>query len=419
MSYHGKIRTAMNSESSPLDRRTFLRTTALGAVALAGAPRMLARGLGTGLTPPLPEYHGPNVILIRFGGGVRRRESIADPANTWCPYLLKELVPRGVFYPRMEIDQLRDLNTSHGEGTLNLITGKYVKYVDAAKHRADLEKHLLAARFESAVPTIFEYLRGAFNVPDHQAIMINGEDRPDEEYYDFSNHHLFGVRFRSQTLSLRKYKTWLYRNQLGEGKLTADERKAKAKELAKFEANDFRTKPGESPGAALESFWQRWREHYGDSGFVNPRGDQLLTALALRSLKELRPKLMMVSYQDCDYVHWGYLSHYTNGIRLMDEGIRQLVAAVEADPEYRDNTVFVIAPDCGRDDNPFMAVPCQHHFNTRPAHEIFALVFGTGIARGQIVDKLTQQISVAATIGKLMGFTPKFAEAPVLGEVFA
>ena len=52
----------------------------------------------------------------------------------------------------------------------------------------------------------------------------------------------------------------------------------------------------------------------------------------------------MVNYNDPDYVHWGYLPHYTRGIAVMDEGLRQIVSTVEADPEYRDNTVFVIVP---------------------------------------------------------------------------
>ena len=42
--------------------------------------------------------------------------------------------------------------------------------------------------------------------------------------------------------------------------------------------------------------------------------------------------------------------------------------------------VFVIVPDCGRDANPLMGVPFQHHFNTKSAHEIWALVFGALIS---------------------------------------
>ena len=93
-------------------------------------------------------------------------------------------------------------------------------------------------------------------------------------------------------------------------------------------------------------------------------------------------------------------------------------SAVEAEPEYRDNTVFVVVPDCGRDSNPAMAVPCQHHFNSRSSHEIFALLVGPGIDRGRVVDRQVDQISLAATLGQVMGFKTSFAEGSVLSEAF-
>lgn len=152
---------------------------------------------------------------------------------------------------------------------------------------------------------------------------------------------------------------------------------------------------------------------------MNPRGDRLLTELSIRALKELRPKMMMVNYNDPDYVHWGYMSHYTRGISVMDEGLRQIVSTVEADAEYRDNTIFVVVPDCGRDTNPFADVPCQHHFGSRSSHEIFALIFGAGIQKGVVYDKPVDQISIAATIGKFTGSKAEFAEGPILSEAFA
>jgi hypothetical protein len=103
----------------------------------------------------------------------------------------------------------------------------------------------------------------------------------------------------------------------------------------------------------------------------------------------------------------------------MDNEVKRLVDIVESDPEYRDNTVWVVVPDCGRDDNPFMAVPCQHQFGTRSSHEIFALVFGAGVPRGQVVDRTVSQVQITSTIGRLMGFKTPFAEGAALEEVFS
>ena len=128
---------------------------------------------------------------------------------------------------------------------------------------------------------------------------------------------------------------------------------------------------------------------------------------------------MMVNYNDCDYVHWGNMAHYTRGIAIMDAGIRRIVRTIEGDEEYRDNTLIVVVPDCGRDDSKFAAVPCQHHFNTPSSREIFALVVGPGIQPGRVVDQTTQQIQVAATVGHVMGFDASHAEGEALAEAIA
>ena len=360
-----------------LPRRAFLKGLLAGSGLLAGgAPFSAAESLLP--DPAKPAFRGPNVILIRFGGGARRRETI-DPRSTYSPFLCRELVKRGTLYDRMEIAQMEGLNTSHGEGTLNIVTGKYDKY-------KDVENKFLGARFEPKVPTVFEYLRKSYSVPPHQTLIVNGEDRPDEEFYTFSNHFAYGINYRSNMLSLYRFKAWLMGQQIAQGKLSDKQIEQRKKELTKWEKVDYRTQGEDRPTSELESFWQQWREHYSDSGLVNPRGDRLLTELTVRALKQLRPRLIMVNYQDCDYVHWGNMSHYTRAVSIMDEGLRQIVETVEADEEYRNHTIFVVVPDCGRDSNPFADVPCQHHFNSRSAHEIFALFVGPGVPRGAVVE---------------------------------
>ena len=394
-----------------LDRRGFLTRTAAGLGAVAVGDTAWSQGKLPFIGSSKGDYTGPNVIIVRFGGGVRRQETIVDPQHTYSPFLLNKLAKRGTLYTNMMISQLEGVETSHGQGTLYILTGKYDRF-------KDVNGKFLGARFESKVPTLFEYLRKSYNVPEHETLIINGEDRTDEEFYSFSNHHLFGASYRSNVLSLYRFKVYLLRRQIAEGRLDEKEFKKKSAELAKLETLDYRVKDPSAQSPEITAFWERWRQFYGDSGFVNPRGDRLLTELTLRAMKELRPKLLMVNYNDPDYVHWGNASHYTRGISIIDQGLQQLFAAVEADEAYRDNTVFVIVPDCGRDSNRALAVPFQHHFNTRSAHEIFALFLGPGVARGQVIDREVNQISVAATVGRITGTETPHTEGPVLEEVF-
>ena len=380
-----------------MDRRTF--NAGLGAAIATG-------------TMPKPlfarEYNGPNVILVRFGGGVRRLETI-DETATYAPYLRHVLADRGVFIPDMTIAQIDGVNTSHAEGTLNLLTGRYLAYRDAGSK-------LLDDRLEPTEPTLFEYLRDAFDLPSHKALLINGEDRPQEEFFTYGVHDHYGIAYRSEMLSLHRFKLYKFAQILAEGSADEPTLVNAQEQFDALMASDPRAiTPDQSP--EVTAFWQRWRAHFGDDGLKNPRGDRLLTALATRALSELRPRLMMVNYQDPDYVHWGNASHYTRAIAVIDDGLQRLVETVDADPFYRDNTIFVITPDCGRDENPLMGVPFQHHFNSRAAHETWAVIFGKGIEGGRTLDRQIDQSAIAPTIAALMGFRAGRAEGETLSEI--
>lgn len=382
----------------PIGRRSFNQGLAcsVGAAALSTLPA------------PAQAYTGPNVIIVRFGGGVRRAETIGD-GTSYAPYMMNVLAKQGTLIPDLSIAELKDVDTSHAEGTLNILTGRYKSYSKVGAQG-------LAPLLEPGEPTLFEYFRKAFAVPSHQALLINGEDRPQEEYLTYGGHKHYGVSYRSEVIGLFRYKLHKYKRILAEHNATDEVLAEAAKQLAELRAQDYRgTAIRNSP--IMERFWDRWRADYGDSGLKNPRGDRLLTELAIRAIRELRPRLMMINYQDPDYVHWGNASHYTRAIAIIDAGIKRLGEAVANDPAYRGRTVFVIVPDCGRDANGLMAVPYQHHFNTRSAHEIFALVAGPGIARGKVLDKAVDQSSIAATVGAIMGFRAHAAEGRVLAEI--
>lgn len=136
-------------------------------------------------------------------------------------------------------------------------------------------------------------------------------------------------------------------------------------------------------------------------------------------MRDLQPRLMMVNYQDPDYVHWGNASHYTRATQIIDDGIRQIVDAVDRDERYRGKTVIVVTPDCGRDANPLMNVPFQHHFNSRAAHEVWALILGPGVREDRVWDREVDQTAIAATIAAAMGFRASRAEGDVLSGVFS
>ncbi|MEM7775504.1 MAG: hypothetical protein AAF732_07830 [Pseudomonadota bacterium] len=382
-----------------IDRRTFAAGLAATTVTASTATLVTAR----------PTYRGPNVIIVRFGGGVRRRETV-EPGTTFAPYLLNVLAKRGVLIPNVTLAQLDGVDTSHAEGTLNILTGRYGAYRDAGSR-------FLARLMEPTEPTLFEYLRRTFDVPAHQALLINGEDRPQEEFFSYGVHKSHGIAYRSDVLSLFRFKLWMLNDRLSNQRGTDQDIAATRKQLHKLEQGVYRP-DGPAPSREISKFWKHWQQRFGDSGLKNPRGDDALTELAVWALRRLQPRLMMVNYQDPDYVHWGNASHYTRAITRIDRGLERLVSLMDTLPAYRNRTVLVVVPDCGRDANPLMSVPFQHHFNSRSAHEIWALIVGPDVTRGRILDKAVDQTSIAATAAAAMGFTARRAEGRVLDEVF-
>ena len=115
------------------NRRTFLQST-MAAGAVGSLPLF-------GQDTPKADYRGPNLILIRFGGGARRLESI-DKQHTYAPYLTHVLAKRGVLFNKMEIDHFKKaqkangkpVDTSHGQGTIYIMTGSYAKLNNAGGH---------------------------------------------------------------------------------------------------------------------------------------------------------------------------------------------------------------------------------------------------------------------------------------------
>src|SRR5262249_31569574 len=115
--------------SAPIDRRRFLQTTAsVGAAVAPGLSITPERRHGAANRPhpgpgepvvfpwndqPRRPYEGPRVVLVRFGGGVRRQETIADPDRTWCPFVYHELYRnKGILLNNVEIENNPKIVTS-------------------------------------------------------------------------------------------------------------------------------------------------------------------------------------------------------------------------------------------------------------------------------------------------------------------
>src|SRR5262249_35171213 len=224
-----------------MHRRTFLTATSAGLGALLSGCRPPEHD-GLALPPhpdlgdrlpdvrPVP-YRGPNVVLVRFGGGVRRQETIADPSATWCPFILHELAKQGVLCSNLEIASAPTVVTSHVEGTLYLLTGRYDPYKPGPN-----PPH--AQPVEPAAPTLFDYFRRQYQIAEHQTVAANGEERGGEKSLHPPNHRHTGVRHRAPVLSLPRFEIFLLRQKLERGGLREDERAGSERRLRELERDN-------------------------------------------------------------------------------------------------------------------------------------------------------------------------------------
>ncbi|PCJ59749.1 MAG: hypothetical protein COA79_10110 [Planctomycetota bacterium] len=370
-----------------MDRRSFLKTSLISSACLA--PQIKFPYLFGA-----EKYAGPNIIIIRFGGGVRRKETIQSK-YTYAPFFNKVLMPQGTLFSNMIIRKGEGIESSHEQGTLRILNGNY-------QMKKGDEGGVFDSHYQPDTATLFELMRKNFNLPEHKTLMINNEDRLQEEFFTFSKSNDFGSKYKGHVLSLHRFKLFILRNKL---KALSGESKAKKlmlKELKKLETFSKKINFEIEFPEIINQFWANWYKLYGDSGLRNERGDRLLTQLSLMALKKLKPNFLMVNYNDPDYVHWGFKAHYTRGISIIDNGLQEIYRFCQHDPYYKNNTYFVVVPDCGRDNSRAAAIPYQHHFGSKSSREIFTFITGPNIKKGKIDNKQCDQIDVVSTISHLL-----------------
>ena len=67
--------------------------------------------------------------------------------------------------------------------------------------------------------------------------------------------------------------------------------------------------------------------------------------------------------------------------------------------------------------NPLAEIPFQHHFNSRSALEVWAVIFGPAIGKG-VIENPVDQSAIAPTIAAAMGFAAFYAEGTARGAAF-
>lgn len=165
--------------------------------------------------------------------------------------------------------------------------------------------------------------------------------------------------------------------------------------------------PGIARLDAVQAQARTWRSE---------RFDAFTAAFALRYLERERPRLLYVGLGDTD--EWAHAGRYLDtleGLALADRFLRTLWEWLQAQPDYRGNTLLIVATDHGRGRTPR---DWQHHGpDVEGAQDVWLALAGSGQAlRGELRDAPELwQGQVAASIAAAFGLDFRERE-PQAGE---
>lgn len=367
-----------------LSRREFLRG-ATGAV------------LGSALSGASPYVRGESaqrkrkVIVITFGGGARDQETFAPEGQANIPRLLNELAPQSSFFTHVTNQGI----LGHYVATASLATGVYETLNNFAAVPPD---H----------PTVFEYFRKDLRRPSSDTWVVapsNGFNRIGESNYRSYGSgatvilpkHLLNAATSGSGPNLDhllhdNYEDPLYTPVLEGGEFELDQ----LNRILRLSVDDFM-----AHARTLSS------------------PDELSVYIAKRLMQQESPSLLWITMHDMDVAHSGAYSLYIDGIRRTDRLCAELWKAVQAEPEYKDNTTLFILPDFGRDADYDAAGNGFQHHRTGDAvsRTTWMMALGRGVREGVIYDQPMQSIDLVPSLGAIMGFSPDLAQGKPIKEL--
>ena len=149
--------------------------------------------------------------------------------------------------------------------------------------------------------------------------------------------------------------------------------------------------------------------------------DAPMRAAALDYVRTKKPRLLFIGYGETDeWAHQRRYDLYLRAARNVDAGIAELWNAMQAMPEYRGTTTFIITVDHGRGDS--AADWPDHGRRVAAAEQIWIAVIGPDTpALGEQGGQVLTQGQIAATIAALLGQDYSVAApgaAPVIPGAF-
>jgi len=384
-----------------LSRRTFLKAGAAAAAGTVLFPAVVKGGWKS----------ISNVIIVRFGGGVRFQETFGDPSLSNLPKMChggKSLLAQGSLYTHI----YNDGNTTHMGATQQIITGKWYDPAGAPKQNPK-------------DPTLFEFMRKHLGrkMGPHKAVVID-HSAVDFNYH-YSKHAQYGFEFGGYLFQPRlityHHLTRVIQQEQDQNNDTC--RRARTLQEKTWAREDF--EHVEDATRDLPNYDDERARDFIKSLFAKDKtpglnsGDELVLYFANAIMKDsnFKPRLMLLNFAGPDIAHAGSYTAYVEQIRALDTIIDNLRHMIKRNPHYVNSTLLVVTPDCGRSlSGEGKGGFVDHWAGDEGCRHTWALFWGPGIPSKKRFSRPYSQVDLAPTLGAILNIPTPGCDGKVMEE---
>jgi hypothetical protein len=413
-----------------MDRRKFIKNTALAAGASLAAPYILPSGRLFAATGTRVANH---VVFCLFAGGVRNLESVQMAEGNLMKNMLTGGAPispdisagiqslpiisgtplqqQGTLFKQFRYNQGP---TGHYNGHTTALTGVYTT--------TDIN-----LKQPPKYPTVFEYYRKHYS-PAMSALnawWVSNTLGP-YPFLNYSSDLNYGPAFGANYIQPMTFLDQNSYNAIGNPKNFSVSQKNKAQEFRKILNANFQKEIALDNSIEnelndkihLETFLQSMLVQANSGAFNNPWGvgqslmnlDMYNVFFAEKILQEFKPELLVVNMQDVDIAHADFTG-YCNQMGKADYALAHLWNTIQSTPGLANDTVLIAVPEHGRNLAPNTLQDSYgryalDHTNDQMSREIFCLMLGPlGTIQQQTINTVMgESIDVIPTIAKVLGF---------------
>jgi len=159
--------------------------------------------------------------------------------------------------------------------------------------------------------------------------------------------------------------------------------------------------------ALAHSSFKNYGSEYGAStNCFDGNDDQVYDSL-ITIMDKYHPKLILINFPSTDKAgHSNIWDDYVKALTNADLLVSKLWNKIQNDPIYQNQTTLFVTNDHGRHTNSFT----NHGCDCEGCEHIMLLAIGKNIPKGEKISEPHQQIDIAVTTGKLLGFKTPYAE---------